>query len=232
MATRSDLQVNDIVMITDLASNSGRTSPHAALGRIQGFLDPESRSQAIVRYHSGTVDRPVSRLVRVVKADEKISEKGKCICPLAMADEVIQQAWDETEDTHLPEPEGDVEDHQNGDQQEDYQSDDQQEELPLHVQGEHEEDQGEHQEDQRNLPAEVPPRHQDSASQQVAMQPGRAGEGDTGTQSVPVAAQGSGQSPQRRGLFNAFKESDARVSKSESPDIISSTRVRKKLSKF
>ena len=73
MATQSALQVNDIVLITDLASNSGRNSPHPALGRIIDFIDPEHRSQAVVEYHSGKVDRPVSHLVRVVKADEEIS---------------------------------------------------------------------------------------------------------------------------------------------------------------
>ena len=66
----------------------------------------------------------------------------------------------------------------------------------------------------------------------MTMQPGRAGEGDTGTQSVLVAAQGSNQSPQGRGLLNAFKESDAMIGNSESPDMVRSKRVRKKLSKF
>ena len=79
MATQSALQVNDIVLITDLASNSGRSSPHPAIGRIIDFIDPEHRSQAVVKYHAGKVDRPVSRLVRVVKADEEISKKGNCI---------------------------------------------------------------------------------------------------------------------------------------------------------
>ena len=31
MATRSELQLGDIVLITDLSSNSGRSSPHATL---------------------------------------------------------------------------------------------------------------------------------------------------------------------------------------------------------
>ena len=77
MATRSELQLNDVVLITDLASNSGRSSPHPAIGRLVDFIDPEHKSQAVVKYHSGKVDRPVSRLVRVVKADEQISKKGK-----------------------------------------------------------------------------------------------------------------------------------------------------------
>ena len=126
-----------------------------------------------------------------------------------------------------------MKDYQNGDQQEDYQRDVQQEGLPHHVQGEHTEGQGEHKEGQRYLPAEVQPRHQDSASQQVAMQPGRARERDTGTQQelVPAAAQSSGQSSQRRGHLDAFKGSDAK-SNSEKPGIIRSTRIRKKLSKF
>ena len=190
-------------MITDLASNSGRSSPHPALGRIQGFLDPENRSQAIVKYHSGTVDRPVSRLVRVVKADEEISKKGKCICPYAMADEEIQQAWNETEDIHFPEPEEDVEDHQDGDQQEDHQDGDQQEDHQDDDQREGLQDhvQGGQDEDQRHLPAGLRPRPQDSASHQVAGQPGQSREEDTRTQPQelgPPAAQSPRQGSQRR----------------------------------
>ena len=41
MATRSELQQGDIVLIMDLASNSGRSSPHPALGRIISFMDEE-----------------------------------------------------------------------------------------------------------------------------------------------------------------------------------------------
>ena len=101
MATESALQINDIVLITDLSSNSGRTNPLPALGRIEEFLDPETKSQAVVKYHSGRVDRPISRLVRVVKANEEISKKGKTICPYALADEEIQAGWNEdSEDIH------------------------------------------------------------------------------------------------------------------------------------
>ena len=48
MATRSELELNDIVLIVDLASNSGRSSQHAALGRIISFLD-DAHSQAVVK---------------------------------------------------------------------------------------------------------------------------------------------------------------------------------------
>ena len=41
MATRSELQEGDIVLIMDLASNSGRSSPHPELGRIISFMDEE-----------------------------------------------------------------------------------------------------------------------------------------------------------------------------------------------
>ena len=76
MATRSELELNDIVLIVDLASNSGRSSPYAALGRIISFLD-DAHSQAVVKYHAGQVDRPVSKSVRIVKAGEQISETGQ-----------------------------------------------------------------------------------------------------------------------------------------------------------
>ena len=97
------------------------------------FIDPEHRSQAVLKYHSGKVDRPVSRLVRVVKADEEISKKGKCICPYAIADKEIQAGWNEEEEEKIPEPE-------ENDMATGHQDDDQQEELQgtpqLRVQGE------------------------------------------------------------------------------------------------
>ncbi len=49
METRSELELNDVVLVTDLASSSTR-GIHPALGRIIGFLDPERKSQAIVKY--------------------------------------------------------------------------------------------------------------------------------------------------------------------------------------
>ena len=94
MVTDSALQEDDIVMITDLASNSSR-GIHPALGRIVGFLDPDRKSQAIVKYSNGKVDRPVSKLVRGVKAKETIQDKGKCFCPLAEADEQVQDDHEE-----------------------------------------------------------------------------------------------------------------------------------------
>ena len=120
--TESALQIGDIVLITDLSSNSGRTNPLPALGRIEKFLDPESRSQAVVKYHSGRVDRPISRLVRVVKADEEISKKGKTICPYALADEDIQAGWNEDSEDIPAQNEYDMDrNHQDDDQHEDLQ---------------------------------------------------------------------------------------------------------------
>ena len=105
MVTDSALQEDDIVMITDLASNSSR-GIHPALGRIVGFLDPDRKSQAIVKYSNGKVDGPVSKLVRVVKAKETIQDKVKCFCPLAEAFEQVQDDHEEQEE-ELPEP-GDI----------------------------------------------------------------------------------------------------------------------------
>ena len=58
MAKTREIHLKDVVLITDLTDNSGRSNPHAALGRVIGFLDPDTRSQAIVKYHQGTVTRP------------------------------------------------------------------------------------------------------------------------------------------------------------------------------
>ena len=122
MATESALEIDDIVLITDLSSNSGRSNPLPALGRIEKFLDPETKSQAVVKYHSGRVDRPISRLVRVVKADEEISKKGKTICPYALADEDIQAGWNEdSEDIHAQNEYDMDTNHQDDDQHEDLQ---------------------------------------------------------------------------------------------------------------
>ena len=74
MATRSALEQNDLVLITDLASNNTR-GIHPALGRIIGFLDADKKSQAIVKYSNGQVDVPISRLVRILKANEIIPAK-------------------------------------------------------------------------------------------------------------------------------------------------------------
>lgn len=90
METRSELELNDVVLVTDLASSSTR-GIHPALGRIIGFLDPERKSQAIVKYSQGKLNRPISKLVRIVKANETIPVKGKCFCPLAKADEQLKK---------------------------------------------------------------------------------------------------------------------------------------------
>ena len=75
MATKSALKQGDIVLIDDLASNSGRSSPSPALSQLIWFMD-DTNSQAVIRYHGGQVDRPVGKLVRMVKSREQISEKG------------------------------------------------------------------------------------------------------------------------------------------------------------
>ena len=95
METCSELELNDVVLVTDLA-NTSRRGIHPALGRIIRFLDPETKSQAIVKYSTqtnkqSTVNRPISKLVRIVKANETIPVKGKCFCPLAKADEQLQE---------------------------------------------------------------------------------------------------------------------------------------------
>ena len=98
MVTRSNLEIGDVVLITDLSSNSTR-SVHPALGRITGFLDPDSKSQAIVKYSNGTVDRPISKLVVVVRASElPVNEKGKLFCPIAETDEQVQEDVEEQEE--------------------------------------------------------------------------------------------------------------------------------------
>ena len=53
------------ILISDLTDNSARSNPHAALGRVIGFLDPDTCRQAIVKYHQGTVNRPTGKLVRL-----------------------------------------------------------------------------------------------------------------------------------------------------------------------
>ena len=87
MATWSALELNDVVLIRDLASNSTR-GIHPALGCITGFRDPDKKSQAIVKYSKGG---PISRLVCIVKANETIPAKIKCFCPLDEVDEQVKE---------------------------------------------------------------------------------------------------------------------------------------------
>ena len=118
MATRSALEINDVVLITDLSNNTTR-SIHPALGRITGFLDPDSKSQAIVKYSNGRVDRPISKLVVVVRADEQIPAKGKCFCPLAETDEQVQENHEEQEvETPGPDDEDETASHKSEELQE------------------------------------------------------------------------------------------------------------------
>ena len=44
------------------------------------------------------MDRPVGKLIRIVKANKQISEKGQEIFPLSQANEEIQEAWDDEEE--------------------------------------------------------------------------------------------------------------------------------------
>ena len=91
------LELNDVVLITDLASNNTR-GIHPALGRIIGFLDPDKKSQAIVKYSNGQIDRLISTLVGIVKANEIIPAKGKCFYPLAEVDEQVQESHEDQEE--------------------------------------------------------------------------------------------------------------------------------------
>ena len=107
METCSELKLNDVVLITDLANTSTR-GIHPALGRIIGFLDPETTSQAIVQYSTqtnqkSTVKQPISKLVHIVKANETIPAKGKCFCSLAKGDELLQEEQADQE-VEPPEP--------------------------------------------------------------------------------------------------------------------------------
>ena len=116
MATRSALEQNDVVLITDLSSNSTR-GIHPALSCIIGFLNPDKKSQAIVKYSNGQVDRPISRLVRIVKANEIIPAKGNCFCPLAEVDEQVQESHEDQEEGPLgPDDLDAAASHQDGDQ--------------------------------------------------------------------------------------------------------------------
>ena len=91
MAETSELQLEDMVLITDLADNSGRSNPHAVLGRVIGFLDPDTRSQAIVKYHQGTVNRPTGKLVRLIKKSEQVPPKGLLFDNMVITDREIQK---------------------------------------------------------------------------------------------------------------------------------------------
>jgi hypothetical protein len=61
--------------VTDLASRSGRDHPYPRLARIVGWLDKQ-KSQAVLRYQGGTVNRPVGRLSLLVKAGKTIPTAG------------------------------------------------------------------------------------------------------------------------------------------------------------
>jgi len=81
-------QEGAIVLISDLASRSGRDHPHARLARITGWLDKQ-KSQAILTYQGGTVNRPVGKLSLLLDADQEIPEKGLLFDPLIQADQTV-----------------------------------------------------------------------------------------------------------------------------------------------
>jgi hypothetical protein len=85
---------DDICLITDLPSRSGRDHPHSRLARITGWMD-QQRSQAILKYDGGTVNRPVGKLILLVKKGEVIPPKGLLFDHLVANDrEVFQHEAD------------------------------------------------------------------------------------------------------------------------------------------
>ena len=78
----------DIVLVTDLASKSGRDHPYPRLAKIVGWLD-EQKSQAVLRYQGGTVNRPVGKLSLLVPSSQKIPEKGLMFDALVQADQDV-----------------------------------------------------------------------------------------------------------------------------------------------
>ena len=91
MAEQSTLCLQYIVLIVDLADNSGRSNPHAAPGRVGGFLDPDTQSQAIVKYHQRTVNRPTGRLVRLIKKSEQVPTKCLLFDNMVITDREMQK---------------------------------------------------------------------------------------------------------------------------------------------
>ena len=91
MAKTSQLEIQDVVLISDVADNSGRSNPHAALERVIGFLHPDTRSEAIVKYHQGTVNRPTGKLVRLIKKSEQVPTQGFLFDNMVITDREIQK---------------------------------------------------------------------------------------------------------------------------------------------
>ena len=79
MATQSALEVGDVVLVSDLASNSGRSNPHPALGKITSFLDEEHGQAVVTMGKRGIVNKPVGKLVRLVKKNKLIKNQGKSL---------------------------------------------------------------------------------------------------------------------------------------------------------
>ena len=101
MAEQSTLELQDIVWITDFADNSGKSNPKAAQGCEVGFLDLDTRSQAIVKYHQRTVNRPTEKLVRLVKKSEQVPTEGLLFDNMVTTDREIQQdLQDQDQDGH------------------------------------------------------------------------------------------------------------------------------------
>ena len=80
--------IGSIVMITDLASPSGRDHPFPRLAKITSWLD-DKHSQAELKMSSGVINRPVGSLVLLVGADEQVPAHGLMFDPAVAADEEI-----------------------------------------------------------------------------------------------------------------------------------------------
>ncbi|MCP3659323.1 MAG: hypothetical protein GY830_02985, partial [Bacteroidetes bacterium] len=80
-------QKGAVVLISDLASRSGRDHPHPRLARITGWLD-DQKSQAILTYQGGTVNRPVGKLIFLVD-DQQIPQRGLMFDPLIRDDQAV-----------------------------------------------------------------------------------------------------------------------------------------------
>jgi hypothetical protein len=83
--------VGSIVMITDMASPSGRDHPFPRLAKITSWLD-DKKSQAELKMSSGVINRPVGSLILLVGADEQVPSTGLMFDPAVAADEEIRQA--------------------------------------------------------------------------------------------------------------------------------------------
>ena len=80
--------IGSVVLITDMAGRGGRDHPYPRLARITAWMDPKTKSQALL---SNGVNRPVGHLTLLVAANEQIDTGGKVIDEQVQAD---QEAFD------------------------------------------------------------------------------------------------------------------------------------------